>query len=183
MEERRRILEQIEAGQISVDEGVRRLEALAEEERRPTTPAPSPALVRLIWQATFWLGAVVLAGGAMLVAAVYTWGLATGWLVCGWPLVALGVLGVALGWWLRGARWLSLRVRERSGQRIALALPLPLAPLAWLLRIISPFVPQLRDTGVDEVLLALGEELRQGRPVIVEVDEGEKGEQVEVFLG
>jgi hypothetical protein len=125
----------------------------------------------------------VLVGGAALVAAVYAWGVAAGWLLCGWPLVVLGVLGVALGWWLRKARWLSLRVQERSGQRITLALPLPLGPVAWLVRVLSPFVPRLRDTGVDEVILALREELRQGRPLIVEVEEGEEGERVEIYLG
>ncbi|HIQ02519.1 MAG TPA: hypothetical protein EYH30_10435 [Anaerolineales bacterium] len=183
MEERRRILEQIEAGQIGVEEGVRRLEALAEAERRSIIPAPSPRLVRLIWQAVLWAGTVVLVGGALLVAAVYAWGAAAGWLICGWPLFILGVLGVAVGWWLREAHWFSLRVRERSGRRFALALPLPLGPIAWLLRALSPLVPWLRDTGIDEVILAMRAELRRGRPFVVEVDEGEEGEQVEIFLG
>ena len=43
MGERLRILELIEAGEISVEEGVRRLEALAEGARRRIPPPPAPS--------------------------------------------------------------------------------------------------------------------------------------------
>ncbi|MBN1955212.1 MAG: hypothetical protein JW900_09210 [Anaerolineae bacterium] len=194
MSEKREILELIEAGEISVEEGVRRLEMLAggpqpEPEAPHVSPPPSrqqvvrPGLVRLIWQLAFWLGVVLLTGGALLVAAVYAWDLASGWLVCGWPLFAVGVLVMVLGWWMRRARWLSLRVRQTDGPNIILALPLPLGLVGWAVRILRPFVPQLQQDGLDEMILALQEELHDGHPLIVEVDEGEGGEQVQVYLG
>ncbi len=188
MEERRQILELIEAGEISVEEGVRRLEALEGSAEVPEemTPAPDvpiarPRLVRILWQAMFWLGVALVVGGGLLVAAVYAWGVASGWLICGWPLFGLGVLVVALGWWMRRARWFSLRVRQSDGPNVSFALPL--GPIAWMLRFLRPFVPQLKETGVDELIMSLHEEVRDGQPFIVEVDEGEDGEQVQVYFG
>lgn len=192
MDERLQILELIEAGEISVEEGARRLDALAEAAEVPETPETPPtpagpvvrpALVRWLWQTVFWTGVALLVGGCLLVVAVYAWGFADGWLFCGGPLLVFGVLIVATGWWLQHAHWFSLRVREKEGQRISFAFPLPLGLVAWTLRIARPFVPQLRETGVDELLLAMQEELRDGRPFAVEVDEGEDGEQVQIYFG
>jgi hypothetical protein len=182
MEDRVRILERIEAGEISVEEGVRQLEALAGAEGRAPADAPAihPTLVRVLWQTVFWAGAALVVGGGFLVAAVHAWGIARGWLACGWVLFALGVLGLGLGWWLQRAHWMSLRINERGGRRLSLALPLPLGLAAGVLRVARPFVPQLQKTGVDELLLAVEEELDDGRTLLVEIDEGEKGEQVRV---
>jgi hypothetical protein len=136
-----------------------------------------------VWQAVLWTGVALLAGGGLLVNAVYAWGAARGWLVWGWFLFALGLLGVLLGWWMQRAHWLFVRVRQSHGPNVLVALPLPLGPLAWILRVARPFVPQLEDMGIDEVILAMREEVRAGRPLRVEVDEGESGEQVQVYFG
>lgn len=192
MEERRRILEQVEAGEISVEQAVQRLEALADEageQEEPQIPPPPPEpierplLVRIVWQVTLWVGVTVLVGGSLLVAAVYAWHVADHWLLCGWPLFVLGVLIVVLAWWMQRARWFSLRVRQHDGPNIAFAFPLPLGPIAWLLRVLRPFVPKIRETAVDEMLLAMHREMRDGRPFIVDVDEGEDGEKVQVYFG
>ena len=115
--------------------------------------------------------------------AVYAWEAAHGWLVVGGLLLALGVLGVLVGWWMQRARWLYVHVRQADGPNILIAMPLPLRLVGWLLRIARPFVPQLKETGVDELLLALHEELKDGRPFTVEVNEGQDGEQVRVYFG
>jgi len=131
-------------------------------------------------------------------------------LIWAWVVFVLGVLGVMLGWWLQQARWLYVRVRQHDGppkklQRgtepvsssflpkekrvgfwptnITIAFPLPLGLVAWGLRIAQPFVPQLKDAGVDDLFLAMQDELRDGHPLIVEIDEGEDGEQVQVYFG
>jgi len=226
MEERLRILELIEAGEISVEEGVRRLQALpdtagalespaapADTARAPESPVapadvaeaveppPAPAStvaapepqaqpvahvtrprwVQWLWQVVFWPAVALVAGGGLLVTAVYAWEVPAGWLVLGWLLFALGVLGVLLGWWMQRAHWFYLRVRE-PGSNIFMAFPLPLGPIAWLLRIARPFVPQLKETGVDELILAMHEELRGGGSFTVEVNEG-AGEQVRIYFG
>jgi hypothetical protein len=189
MDEQLRILELIEAGVIGVEEGVRRLEQLsgaADPPEPAPAPAPSvsrPAWVRFVWQAVFWTGFALLAAGGLLVSGVYAWGIADGWLVWGWLLFTLGLLGVLLGWWLQRAHWLFVRVRQPDGPNVFVALPLPLGPLAWLLRVVRPFVPRLQETAIDEVILAMREEARSGRPVMVQVNEGEGREQVQVYLG
>jgi hypothetical protein len=88
-----------------------------------------------------------------------------------------------IGWRLQRAHWFSLRVRQPDGPNISFALPLPLGPVAWVLRVIQPFVPQLEETGVDELIVAMQEEVRDGRHFVVEVDEGEGGEQVQISFG
>ncbi|HID89181.1 MAG TPA: hypothetical protein EYP52_05650 [Anaerolineae bacterium] len=186
MTEQMRILEEIEAGRISVEEGVRRLERLSawsDPLEDPSPPAVRPALVQALWRAVFWTGMVLAAGGALLVGAISTQWIALAWLICGGPLLLLGLATAVVGLWLRWARWFALRVRERDGQKITFAFPLPPAPIAWLLRVLGPFIPQLRDTGVDEVILVLQEELQAGRPFIIEVDEGKEGEQVQIYFG
>jgi hypothetical protein len=192
MGERMHILELIEAGEISAEEGARRLEAVMESVEIPGTsgtsptppaPVPRPAMVEWLWQVVFWTGVGLVAGGGLLVASVYSGSIAAGWLVWGWIVFVLGVLGISLGWWLQRAHWLSVRVRQPDGPNVFIALPLPLGSVAWILRIARPFVPQLAETGADEVILALRDEMRQGRPLSVEVEEGEGGEQVQVYFG
>ena len=186
MEGRLQILELIEQGEISVEEGARRLEALAgapeivEAAAAPHGPEapPRPAWVRWLWQVVFWPAVLLLVLGGLAVTKA-----TSGWLVLGGLLLALGVLGVLAGWWMQRARWLYVHVRQPDGPNILIAMPLPLRLVGWLLRIARPFVPQLKETGVDEVLLALHEELKDGRPFTVEVNEGQNGEQVRVYFG
>jgi hypothetical protein len=189
MNEPMQVLEMIEAGEISAEEGARRLEAIVSETttsgsaNSPTVTVPRPAMVEWLWQVVFWTGVALVAVGGLLVASVYAENIVAGWLVWGWILFVLGVLVVSVGWWLQRAHWLSVRVRQPHAPSVLIALPLPLGPVAWVLRVARPFVPQLEETGVDEVILALRDEIRAGRPFRVEVDEGEGGEQVQVYFG
>lgn len=200
MNERLRILELIESGQISVEEGLRRLEGLnhgdGDETEIEAEAAPAPAagagepsaervvapLVRVVWQIVFGLGVAVMAGGGLLLSRAYgregTPGLA--W---GWALFALGVVVMALGWWLRRARWFYLRVREHGGPAFTIALPLPLGVVIGLLRVAKPFVPQLQEMEADTLVLAMRDELRNGQPLTIRVDEGEDGDRVELYFG
>jgi hypothetical protein len=187
MSERMQILEMIESGEISAAEGARRLEALAEPVQPPSSTEAArialPVWVRRICQAVFWSGVVLTAGGALLIALFYSGEAGVGSAICGWPLLVVGLLGLLLGTWLPSATWFSLRVREHGSRRISLALPLPLGPIAWIVRLVRPFVPQLQDMAVDEVILALREEVRKGHPFVVDVDEGDNGERVHVYIG
>jgi hypothetical protein len=187
MSERMEILEMVESGEISAAEGACRLEALAGpvEPALPPEAAPIalPAWVDRIWQAVFWSGVALTAGGALLFALFYAGKAGVGSAVCGWPLFAVGLLGLLLGLWLPNATWFSLRVWETGSRRISFALPLPLGPIAWIVRLVRPFVPQLRDIAVDEVILALREEVRAGRPFVVGVNGGKDGERVHVYIG
>jgi hypothetical protein len=199
--ERLRILQLVESGQISVEEGVRRLERLGQGglgqapalEDRDVSAAPTDVekpsdepvhvpFLRAVWQIVFGVGVAVLVGGGLLLARAYgregrpgfNWG---------WVLLAFGLLVMILGWWLQRARWFYLRVREHRGRAFTIALPLPLRLVAWLLRVAKPFVPQLQEMDADHLILTMQDELRRGRPIVITVDEGEAGDQVEMYFG
>jgi len=62
-------------------------------------------------------------------------------------------------------------------------MPLPLRISAWFLRTFGNWIPQLRRTSVDELLVALEEGVSAENPITINVAEGERGERVEVRLG
>jgi CHASE2 domain-containing sensor protein len=114
---------------------------------------------------------------------VYATAAATGWLVCGWIPMILGLLVMGLAWWSRYATWLHLRVHEGDGRRVAISLPVPLTLAAWVLRIARPFVPQLENTAVDEVILALRDSKTGDQPLMIDIDDEESGEKVQIYFG
>lgn len=196
--ERLRILKSIESGEISAAEGVRRLEQLLETETsevsppadasvpagegdRPPAEFPLPGLVRIAWQIVFAVGVAVLAGGGLLLARAYGRE-GTAGLTWGWVVFVLGLLVLVLGWWLQRARWFTLRVREHDGAAFTIALPLPLGLVVGVLRIAEPFVPQLQDMEADQLILAMRDELENDRSFVISVDEGEDGDQVEMYF-
>jgi hypothetical protein len=197
----------IESGQIDVEEGVRRLEALdgasagGAEEGEPTAGAAAhvaetaesvasgapgiparPRYVQVLWLVVLNVGVAALAVGGVLVATAYGREGMPG-LVWAWLVSAAGLLMMALGWWLKDGSWFTLRIRERSGLRFVISLPLPLVPAIWFLRVVAPFIPQLRRASSDGLLLAVRHALRQGRPFAVQVDEGDNGDRVEIHFG
>lgn len=192
--ERLRILDLIESGQISAEEGVRRLEGLGEsaetahasetsapmdDQDQPAGQFPMSGLVRIAWQIVFGVGVVVLAVGGLLLARAYGMEGMPG-LTFGWVLLVLGLVVLILGWWLKTARWFYLRVREHDGARFTIALPLPLGLVVALLRVAKPFVPQVQEMEADQLILAMRDELQRGRCFAVEVDEGDDGDQIQI---
>jgi hypothetical protein len=67
--------------------------------------------------------------------------------------------------------------------KMALSLPLPLTLAAWVVRVAQPFVPQLRDTGVDDLIIALRHSSAEGQPLVVDVQDDESGEEVQIYIG
>lgn len=138
------------------------------------------------WMLPFWLGlGVIILSSLWMVWAYQASGISI-WFACAWLPFLLGVGCLALAWSSRTARWLHLRVQQQPGewpQTIALSFPLPLRLAAWFLRVFGTFIPQLKDTGVDEMVLALGSTTGPASPLLVEVDEGENGERVQIYIG
>ena len=203
-----KVLQMIQDGTISAEEGERLLEALgetraapAEEAGRPAEPAARAQPEEVVWPAgepgapygapSWWRRAwvYVLAGGVVLLAAggVWTGWLARGnaglgWLGCTVPLLILGTAVILLAWWARMARWLHLRVRDED-KDIRISMPLPLRLTAWVLRIIRRWVPRLRETAVDELIMAMAEENARGNILTVEVNDDEDDEEVKIYFG
>jgi hypothetical protein len=108
------------------------------------------------------------------------------WFGCAWLPFLLGLAVMVMAWGSRTARWLHLRVQQRPGEwprTIAFSFPLPLRLTAWFLRSFGPYIPQLKGTGVDEMILALGRTTGPTSPLLVEVEEGENGERVQIYIG
>ena len=197
-EKRSQILAQLEAGEISAEEAVRLLSRVDSEQASEPQEAPSPLPEASIpgldpaaarW-ARFWIyplmaGGVVLIVGALVMALVYSLDAAPGWRVCGWLPMSLGLLVTLLALWSRRAKWLHLRILEgkTDKRRIAFSFPLPLGLAAWGLRIVQPFVPQLQETGVDDLIIALREGVGTDEPLFIDVQDEEDGERVQVYIG
>lgn len=195
-EERLQILKMVESGRIQAEEAVTLLAAIdrggedaqifAPPEVLP--PAPGPDQDRESRWARFWIyplmaGGGVLILGALLLAWLYAGEVASGWLVCGWLPVLLGLMVVLLALWTRRTTWMHLRISEEGQRKMAFSVPLPLGLAAWAVRIAEPFVPQLQETGVDDLILALRSSASRGEPIAIDVQDDERGERVEVYIG
>lgn len=195
-EERLQILKMVEAGQIQAEEAVTLLAAIDMSERESETssfpevlpPGAGPNREQEDRWARFWIypmmaGGGVLILGALLLAWLYAGDLATGWLVCGWLPVLLGLAIVLLALWTRRTTWIHLRISEAGERKKAFSFPLPLGLAAWVVRIAQPFVPQLQQTGVDDLILALRTSASRDEPILIDVQDDERGERVEVYIG
>ena len=203
--ERLAILKMLEAGQIGADEAAKLLSALDQVEHAPaeaaqgddlgaeqrdveTVPLVSEqAVIHQSRWARFWIYPLMAGGaglilGSLVMALVYGTEAARGWLVCGWLPMILGLLVMLLAWWSRNAKWLHVRIHDDRKRRIAISIPLPLTFAAWVLRLIQPLVPQLRDTGVDDMIIALRDS-GSDEPISIDVRDGKDGEHVQVYVG
>ncbi|MEJ2733060.1 MAG: hypothetical protein P8189_05730 [Anaerolineae bacterium] len=207
-EEKLQILKMVEAGQIDADEAAMLLAAMKEPGAEPEEGAASPTLepealppmassaaeatfaqeARESRWTRFWIyplmaGGVVLILGLLVIGLVSTTDAARGWLVCGWLPLLLGLTVVLLALWSRRAAWLHLRISEGGKRKMAFSFPLPLTLTAWAVRIAQPVVPQLRETAVDEVIMALRDSAAHGEPLFIDVEDEEDGERVEIYIG
>jgi hypothetical protein len=201
-QERLRILEMVREGEINPEQAATLLAALGEAEAGPAVPVeveveeppaaapPLPPEIAASRWARFWIypmmaGGAVLIVGALIMALVYTADAARGWLVCGWLPMIVGLLVTLAAIWSRRATWLHLRISEGEGgrQKVAFSFPVPLGLAAWGIRIAQPFVPQLQETGVDEVIAALRDGLKRNEPLFIDVQDEEDGERVQIYIG
>lgn len=194
-EEQKKILQMVEGGQISPEEAATLLqlvsepeEAVAEPQATATSEEPGQReadwpRIRPYWLYPLWGGLLLFVIGGTTLATTYPHGRVTvvTWL-CGWIPLFLGALVATLAAWARTARWIHLRVVGQEG-RVALHFPLPLGLGAFVLGIARRFSPKLRETGIDEAILALRDGLRDGRPIRIEVQDDEEGEHVQILIG
>lgn len=191
-EERLQILNMLQASQIDAEEAARLLSALEQpQEGAPVEtlpPAFRPAERQESRWARFWIypmmaGGVVVLLGALVTGLVYATDTARGWLVCGWLPMLLGLTVMVLALWTRRAAWLHLRISEGGRRKMAFSFPLPLTLAAWAVRVAQPFVPQLQESGVDDLIIALRESTGRGEPFYIDVQDDDEGERVEVYVG
>lgn len=187
-DERQQILQMINDGQINAEQGAELLSALnnAESSNEPeveTTPA-SDALPNFsnLWLIPLWIGTAILILGGLMLSSAYQAG---GWFlfICGWPLFLIGLAVIITAWFARLGPWVHVRITHEKKNRRDIKISLPLNPAVFILKIIRPFVPRLKDTGVDEVLMSLKDNVTRDQPLVVDVNETEDGERVQVVIG
>lgn len=212
-QERAQVLKMIEEGKITPQEGLRLMQTLEEthaedeiqavetetgEKSGREAQAEWSALdadpriagvksaARRLWQIPLWIGV----GVTVLSAAGMYWimqGAGTNfWLYClTLPLLlGVGIIAAAVG--SQKARWIFVDVQQKPGdhpQRIFLGFPMPLKLTAWFLRNFGHYIPSLEKTNIDEVIQVVETGFSSDEPLIVNVDEGDEGERVRVFIG
>jgi len=207
--ERMHILQMIEDGKITAAEGLRLLNALSgakgegggaepsgeapatsalppPAEAEPSPPMPEMGKWRQWWLIPLWIGLGITIFGGLLMYWAYSAGGYTFWFFCATLPFTLGVIVAALASASRTARWIHIRVntgQEEWPRKISLSFPLPIRLTAWFLRVFGQFIPDLKKTGVDELIVALEDTTSPENPLFVDVHEGEGGERVQVYIG
>ena len=195
------ILECVERGEISAAEGMRMLEAIADAaapvasepvviDASPAANATPPDATiekwKRWWVIPFAVGIVItIITAVLMMSAIQASGYGF-WFFCLWAPFAIGVSVIALAWASRTSRWLHVRIntgQDEWPRRIALSFPLPVRFTAWALRNFGWRIPGLRNTGVDELVLALNDATSPHQPLYVEVNDGDDGEKVQVYIG
>lgn len=143
-----------------------------------------------LWQVPLWIGVAIIVGSALGMYAILQGPGMNFWFYClTFPLL-LGVLVIAAAAGTRKARWIFVDVQQKPGekpQRIFLGFPLPLKFTAWFLRTFKGKIPdmdeKLKGTSTDEIIEIVENGLSGDEPLIVNVDEGDDGERVKVYIG
>jgi hypothetical protein len=163
-------------------------EAQAEKSSFETDPRIDQikSTVRRLWQIPLWIG--------VLITILSAWGMYTlahaaklnFWFFCLTALLLLGVLVIVAAIGSRKARWIFVDVHQKPGEkpaRIFLGFPLPLKLAAWFLRTFGRYITDLEKTNVDEVIQVVEAGFTGKEPLVVNVDEGDDGERVQVYIG
>jgi polyhydroxyalkanoate synthesis regulator phasin len=162
----------------------------------PAEPAPQSPETNILdsnlnkwrqwWTIPLGIGIFITLIGALLMLQSFQTSGINIWFIFAFLPFFLGVLIMALAWYSRTSPWIHIRVREghRDGRgKIALSFPLPLHLAAWFVRNFGQWIPYFDNTGLDELILALGDGVTPENPFYVEVNEGENGDRVEVYIG
>lgn len=151
-----------------------------EVEMSPPVVRPSKPFWARYWMYPLgvgvFLGTLSFAYTLLVIIGQIGWG----WIFLTLPALFLGLILCVLGWLIRTSAWLHIRVKD-AGTNINISLPLPLGWIAWLVKVARPFVPQLQELAVDDLLEMLAETGTE-ELLNIEVQE-ESGEYVQLYYG
>ncbi len=141
---------------------------------------------RRFWQIPLWIGvfiAVLSAYWMYTLVSASNYGF---WFYFAWLPLLFGIALIALFASSKTSRWLYVNVEQTEDEwprNITLGFPLPLGLATWFLRNFGHNIDGLRQTNVDEIVELLSKGISSKEPLIVNVDEGEHGERVQVYIG
>ena len=203
-EERKKILQMVADGKINAQEAatlMRALEDSTEEQIQVIEAEPSfgsektdaPEFDQVRRRANRFSSAFLSIGIIFTVLSAWAmFGIQKNnglnfWFFCMTMPLFLGILLTMLGAGSRTSRWMYVNV-DRSHQtefprNITIAFPLPLGLVAWFLKNFGGSISGLKKTNVDEIIQAIAMAKNITEPLIVNVDDGDDGEKVQVFIG
>jgi hypothetical protein len=140
------------------------------------------------WMIPLWIGVGITIIGSLLMFWAYQSSGFGFWFICSWLPFLLGIAVMAMAWGSRSARWLHLRVQQEPGEwprTIAFSFPLPLRFAGWFMRIFGQFIPKVNDIDIDydQMIQVFETSTTSETPFYVEVDEGDNGETVQIYIG
>ncbi len=209
-EERQQILKMVEDGKINADEAMKLMKMLdelsaameiieaapasssgaeaASDSKKPNAPEFEEVArrARRLWQIPLWIGVLITVLSAYwMYALVYASNYGF-WFYFVWLPLLLGILMIALFASSRTSRWLYVNVEQAKGEwprNITLGFPLPLGLASWFLRNFGNNIDGLRQANIDEIIEVLSKGISAKEPLIVNVNEGEHGDRVQVYIG
>ena len=203
-DEQKQILKMVEDGKISVDEAMTLIKALEEtpvgdeievieteagsDQGRSAGPEfeEVKARARRFAMVPIWVGVVFTVLSAYWMYALVQNANYGFWFFCAWFPLLLGILLIAVSTGGMNSRWLYVDVEQEPGewpQHITLGFPIPLGIIGWFLRSFGHYIRGMDRTNVDEILMAISMANNLDEPLIVNVDEGDGGERVQVYIG
>jgi len=204
------ILQKIETGEVTPEEGLRLLNEVdgnspVDPERMALDSAVVPEVEILQPRFTSQEAAAKpdlpqfskyrtlswLMFGAFLILTLVS----ANWMVQGWVMnnfgwgfwlswipFGIGVLGMATS---LNSRWLHLRVTDLKDGRqknIRISMPLPLGLASWILNAVSGWLPpEVREKHIGETLSEINRSISRDEPFYIEVDEDDQ--HVEIYIG
>ena len=192
--ERMRVLRMVQEGKITAEDATKLLAVLGgPPDTEPEVIAasdiqdvPGVDVFAPAKRPPYWIYITLFGLGWTLAGVALTLSLkGTLWLILAIPFLLIGLLVTIFGIASQGATWLSVRVTDaHTGHRkVSIDFPVPLTLAAWGVRMARPFVPELRDTAVDEMILALREGGAKREVLLVDAVDDEDGERVQVRIG
>ena len=203
-DEQKQILKMVEDGKISADEAMTLIKALeeasAEDEIEIIEAEAGPGQERSVGPEfeevkmrarrfaliPVWIGVAFTVLGAYWMYALVQKANYGFWFFFAWFPLLLGILLIAISTGGMSSRWLYVNVDQEQGewpQHITLGFPIPLGIIGWFLRNFGHYIRGMDQTNVDEILMALSMANNLDEPLVVNVDEGEHGERVQVYIG
>ena len=203
-DEQKQILKMVEDGKISADEAMTLIRALEEasvedeievieteadsDQGRSAGPEfeEVKARARRFAMIPVWIGVAFTVLSAYWMYALVQNANYGFWFFCAWFPLLLGILLLALSAGGMNSRWLYVNVDQEPGewpQHITLGFPIPVGIIGWFLRNFGHYIRGMDQTNVDEILMALSMANNLDEPLIVNVDEGDDGERVQVYIG
>jgi hypothetical protein len=184
-------MEIVEASSSRVGTGAPASSSGPEAESDATKPAASEfeevaRKARRLWQIPLWIGVLITALSAYWIYALVATSNYGFWFYFAWLPLLLGIALIVLFASSATSRWLYINVEQAENEwprNITLGFPLPLGLASWFLRNFGRNIDGLRQTNMDEIVELLSKGISSKEPLIVNVNEGEHGERVQIYIG